>query len=158
MKYKIGDFIANDETVLMQICVIIDQGTPCYGVKSFKNPDHLHWYTEAELAPYWLHTLDLKPYHALKVGDHIKVSEDYVVVLARSGTAVLLSETSNDHARQLLSLGEHFKEHVGVPMFNDETQSKLKQAVSILKAHARADDWYDVETIAMMNWQIVGDE
>jgi hypothetical protein len=160
-RFKVGDFIAGPQSVFMLIVSVIDGDPTLYAVSHIKQSDHLHWLTESEIVDhgYQVGEPPFVAFESLKVGDIIAMDDQtHVMVLARVGHAVLLSQAPDGAAGFILDMTRTMTEQGAPPIMPDGAKEQLRDAASMNKAYRRAGMWHDIRTLALFNWRIVRDE
>lgn len=156
MKYKVGDYLAGPHTVLLRIIVAMDEGYELYAATSCKHPTELRWFSRHQLDHEDMKLAQLDPDEFLnaEVGDHVLCGQDeYRQVLAKSGRGLLLSQSADELAKAIVGTLEQAKQD-GAPV-PDEMLSHMKRHASNRVASMAADQWWDMETMALMNWKLV---
>lgn len=172
-KFKAGQWLVAEGKVFVRIVAVIDSGVGAmyfmYSSKpDLKNP--YQWESQYQLDEdkFEVGTPDYAAAQKLKAGDILNLGSpeesNYATVLARVDDAVLLSQTPDKQKADMLlklddmmqKMGEEFGETYGG--MDDDDRRKIKKMGSQLHASKAAGRWYDVNVIALMNWQILGDE
>lgn len=165
---KVGDYIANDITMLLEIMAIVpgSQGN-VYAVRNVKDLTKLTWYTDHEIKNrnFVKKTPDFARYRKLKEGDIINVGlankQAYCEVLARINDIVLLSSVAEREKSELVTkMAEQIEKLTGggVELLSESERREVQQMGSISHARKVAESWIEVDTICLMNWDIISDE
>lgn len=168
--FKVGDYIVAPDCVYLRIMAVVDSGMgPMYGVLGPKDAV-LHWQSQYQLDSdkMVVGQPPLEQLKSLKAGDIIRAGQrdeaNYVTVLARVGDAVLLSSRPNKRlAQKLIQLDKMFSEvseDTGMnltDLIDEREMTALKKLGSSLHAAKIADEWLAIETIALMNWELVSE-
>lgn len=170
VKHKVGDYVCAPDRVFIRIVAVIDSGLgPMYGCVTPTHSDHIHWKSQYELDSESLvrGTPNFEGCNQLVAGDILRVGQNekssvYVTILARVGEAILLSSAPDKRlAERLLQLDKVMKdvtEDTGLDItdfFDDEDMRNFKRIGSQLHASKIAGNWMPIETLALMNWDII---
>lgn len=171
MKYNVGDYVANDRTILQKVEAVIDGEQPVYCLKLNKRGKIWRsWETEYELDKQGLtkRTPDFERWNSLKQGDivHVVGNGDtaYAKVLVRLGDLVMLSDTpaSKEERKTRAKISEmasQIEELTDGKVKKDELERIIPPTVKMTEAHKIADgNWISVEELALMNWKLIGGE
>jgi len=163
MKFKTGDYLTNTEKknhCIYRVVIALDNdGEPIYACLASPKNSQIDWYTEKELLARMFNVVepDFKEFKAIKMGDLIRIGETdkYVRVLARIEDCVLLS---NAPSKELGSLVGELDSLLGGHILGEEDRQHLKDHGSMTKMHQEANDWWHIDTLALMNWTIIKEE
>ena len=159
MKYKVGQFVAREDSVLLRVVVAMQGEVEIYGLFNIKDPGNLNWMSEPEIKHegYKL----AKPDHGIKEahpGDLVRIGTDQVVkVLARSGDALLLSQGKSGQMGQVVpGMPKAISDLLGLkPVVDPKLEEHLHIHNTTKYVHNACDDWYDIEYMVLMNWKLV---
>lgn len=172
-KFKAGDYIVADDKVFLRVIAVIDNGLGA--MYALVNPRAkqagIQWESQYELDedsmvvgyPDFEAARKLKPGDILNLGASDQAN--YATVLARVDNAVLLSQTPDKKKADMLlkmddkmrEMGEEFGGAIG-GILDDDDRKKINKMRSSVHASKTAGTWWDVDNIALQNWQILGDE
>lgn len=174
-KFKVGDYITASDKVFLKIIAVVDSGMGAmyylYNPRPDLKGDNYRWESQYELDEQKLvvGVPDYEGANKLQAGDILNLGSpeavNYSTVLARVGNAVLISQTPDKKkADMLLKLDDAMKEmssefgEMASSLLDDEQRAQVKKMKSSIHASKTAGEWWDVERIALMNWQILGEE
>ncbi len=156
MKYKVGDFVATENTVLLEVVAAIDGDPEIYGMKNIKEPAALRWFTLWELDHEGLSKFTYNPHEFddAEAGDNVKCGpEQYRRILSRVGNVILVSRVGDHLAKEIVKVLEQNKrEGHEIP---EDFLGHMKGHASNITASNAADTWYDIHTMTLMNWKLV---
>lgn len=170
-RHKVGQYLVASDCVYLKVVAVVDSGMgPMYALLNPKS-NHLHWESQYQVDNdnMTAGVPEFDKFKALQAGDILKLSNgesdkntSYVTVLARVDDAVLLSARPNRQlAQRLLQLDKMFSdisEETGLSfsdLIGEEDMAKMKKLGSSLHAAKIAEEWLPIETITLMNWEIV---
>lgn len=172
-KFKAGDYIVAPDKVFLRIIAVIDSGMGAmyFLVNPRPSSTRYAWESQYELdedgmevgEPNFELARKIKPGDILNLGS--PESANYATVLARIDNAVLLSNTPDKKKADMLlkmdqkmrEMGEELGASLG-GLLDDGDRAKINKMRSSVHASKTTGEWWDVDTIALMNWQILGDE
>jgi hypothetical protein len=174
-KYKVGDYLTADDSVIMRVDAVIadDPYNPLYGVSHEKRPDRekdtlLQWATEYELdhnPPVYHITPEWDKWAKVKAGDliHVGTSIDkgYVKVLARVGNLVMLSSkpTTRKEKESLNRIAGQIEDLTDGKVTKIEITKTIGKDMELTtsEAHKTANSyWWTTEQLARMHWELLG--
>lgn len=170
-KFKVGDYITAPDKVFLRVIAVIDSGLGAVYLLNNHKSNNNQWESQYELDQDKIAVgqPDFEGASKLKAGDILNLGSpeqtNYATVLARVGDAVLLSQTADKQKANMLlkmdeqiqRMGEEFGKMMGAVLDDDE-RARIKKMGSSIHASKLAGEWFDVRNIALMNWQILGDE
>lgn len=173
-KYKVGQWVSSPDSVWLLIVGMIDSGMgPMYALMSPKQPDSrgLRWQSEYEMLEEEMTPGEpnYKGCRALKIGDILTIGSSdgdqvYATILARVGDAVLLSQTPDKSKVKMMEHMDRVMSEMGEEMgfsgglLDEKDRKRLKRQASTLSTAKMAGRWMSVDQIALMNWELAGDE
>lgn len=162
MRYKVNDYLATQESVLLRVVVALESELEIYGLVGIKNPTELQWFSLPELQHEGFRgvPVNLKEFHNAKVGDLVKVGSDSMCkILAAAGTAFLLSRNiGQKHFNPIEEIVETLAEAAGAPSpIPDEHKAHMRKHNSMTYQQNAADKWVDRDVMALMNWKLVSE-
>lgn len=156
MKYKLGDFLTAENSVLLMIVAILPGDHEIYAVKHVKQCE-VSWMTrhELDMEKYKLVKPNLHEFQDAKVGDHVKMGKHYVTILARIDKAVLLSQAVQEEARAIIEAAESMDDALGFSFISKEHRDHLREHTTHKHTHNSVDAWYDIDVMALMDWKLI---
>lgn len=178
-KFKIGDYISADDTILIKIVAVMQEEKdksiyPIYALSSSKM-ENIKWVTEYELEKKNFKKAlppDFEKFRKIKSGDVLKIEcihkgknqTEYKYVIARVGDVCLLSRSpEKEMVQEINKLSEQIAELTEGQIniledLSDDVKTSLKETESSLHNSKVADDWYHVDFLATLNWEIISEE
>lgn len=160
MKYKVGEYLAGKDTGLFRISVALEGISEYYGLVTIKNQE-MQWFSleELEHEGIGLTVADIDHFKKALIGDFVDMYAHRAKILARSGTALLLSRAhggGNDFTdNPMVKLVSALEEQIGDEIIPQETRQHMRKHGSSTYKVNVADNWYDETYMALMNWKLI---